>query len=364
MDLSFVEPQILGFDSEKLKELDGIIQRGLEDRLYTGAVYLIGGKAGMLEPGCLGRLSWDCGKQVRPDTVFDLASLTKPIATAASILILMEQGRINLEQPLADFFPDSSHKHLHGVNVFQLLTHTSGLPAWKDFYTNSKSPDDVVAGILRTPLDNPPGEIYTYSCLGYILLGEIVRITSGMKIDQFAAKYIFTPLEMKDTMFNPSGEILGRTAVTANSPSRKHSTLLGQAHDGNAWAMGGVSGNAGLFSTALDLAKFGVMLLSEGGGVLLRESVELMFKNLLDPATGGHTAGWFTYPNELLPGKNLQLPGIISHTGFTGTSIVIDGCCDIFVTLLTNRVCKADVGTEFRKTRRLFHDAAMQAMLR
>ena len=364
MDLSFAEPQMLGFDAGKLNELDGIIQQGLDNRLYTGAVYLIGGKAGILEPKCFGHLSWDCRKPVTPNTVFDLASLTKPIATAASILILMEQGRIDLEQPLTDFFPDYSNNYLSDVNVFHLLTHTSGLPAWKDFYTNSKSPDDVVAGILETPLDNPPGKTYTYSCLGYILLGEIVRIVSGMRLDQFATKNIFTPLGMKDTMFNPSGEILDRTAVTANSPSRKRSILLGQAHDGNAWAMGGVSGNAGLFSTALDLARFAIMALSKGEGILLPESTDLMFINLLDPEKGGHTAGWFTHPNELLPGKNLQLPGIIGHTGFTGTSVVIDGCCDIFVILLTNRVCRADVGTEFRKTRRLFHDVAVQAMLR
>ncbi|MEN6372324.1 MAG: serine hydrolase domain-containing protein [Armatimonadota bacterium] len=363
MNLPVVKPEELGFDKKRLQAADDIIRRGLDNDLYPGVVYLIGGKNGILEPQCFGYTRPGGGQPVQPDTVFDIASLTKPVATAASLLILIEQGAIGLEQPLSKYFPKSSLPHLSKANIIHLLTHTSGLPAWKDFYSDGQSSDDVIEGILSTPLDSPPGKVYTYSCLGYMLLGEIVRIASGMRLDKFAEMNIFGPLEMHDTTFNPSGKLTSRTAATANSPKRD-GLLIGKVHDGNAWAMGGVSGNAGLFSTALDLARFAVMLLSGGCGVLPQAGVQLMFRNMLDPSTGGHTAGWFIYPNMMLPGGDLLPSGTIGHTGFTGVSIVIDATCDIFVILLTNRVCRTDDGMEFRKTRKLFHAAAAQAMLR
>ncbi|MEN6520732.1 MAG: serine hydrolase domain-containing protein [Armatimonadota bacterium] len=363
MKLLVVKPEELGFDKKRLQMADDIIRRGLDDGLYPGAVYLIGGEAGILEPQCFGYTRPSDGQPVQPDTVFDIASLTKPVATAASLLILIEQGIVEFEQLLSNYLPNSNLTHLSKANIFHLLTHTSGLPAWKDFYTAGQSPNDVIEGILSTHLDNPPGEVYTYSCLGYILLGEIVRITSGMRLDEFAERNIFGPLGMRDTVFNPSGELISRTAATANCPMRD-GLLAGKVHDGNAWAMGGVSGNAGLFSTALDLARFAVILLSGGCGVLPEAGVRLMFRNLLDPSIGGHTAGWFIYPNAMLPDGNLQSSGTIGHTGFTGVSMAIDDTCDIFVILLTNRVCRADDGMEFRITRRLFHTTAAQAMLR
>lgn len=363
MELPVVKPDELGFDRDRLQAADNIVRRGLDDGLYPGAVYLVGRRNGILEPGCFGHLVPGGGRIVESDTVFDLASLTKPIAAAASILVLIERGDITLDQPLTDFFPKSNLPHLSQSNLIHLLTHTSGLPAWKDFYTNNETPDDVAAGILSTPLDNPSGKVYTYSCLGYILLGEIVRIASGMRLNEFAEKNIFLPLGMRDTMFNPSGAVISRTAATANCPMRDK-VLIGQVHDGNAWAMGGVSGNAGLFSTALDLSRFAMMLLSDGGGVLSDAGVQLVFQNLLDSSIGGHTAGWFIYPNAMLPGEKLLSSGTIGHTGFTGVSMVIDVACDIFVILLTNRVCRAYDGMEFRKTRGLFHAAAAQAMLR
>ena len=299
---------------------------------------------------------------VEPDTVYDIASLTKPVATATSILILIERGDIHLGQPVTDFFPDHALPHLSQINLRRLLSHTSGLPAWKDFYSQGRKRDEVIAGIVSTPLDNPPGQVYTYTCLGYILLGEMVRMVSGSSLDEFASKNIFQPLGMNDTTFNPCSELLERTAVTANCPARKH-TLVGEVHDPNAWAMGGVSGNAGLFSTALDLARFSTMLLSGGAGVLSKAAARLAFENLIDPRIGGHTAGWFIYPNEMLPSGDLLSKQTIGHTGFTGTSVVIDPASDLFVVLLTNRVCRDDDGAEFRRTRRLFHNAVAQAML-
>jgi CubicO group peptidase (beta-lactamase class C family) len=167
---------------------------------------------------------------------------------------------------------------------------------------------------------------------------------------------------MYDTAFNPQTALRPRIAATANCPIRRR-VLLGEVHDSNAWAMGGISGNAGLFSTVLDLALFANMLLSGGVGVLSFTSVQLMFQNLINPSIGSHTAGWFIYPNEMLPFDVFPSKQTIGHTGFTGTSVLIDACYDTYVILLTNRVCHADNSADFRKIRRIFHNAILQVML-
>jgi CubicO group peptidase (beta-lactamase class C family) len=197
--------------------------------------------------------------------------------------------------------------------------------------------------------------------MGYILLGVIIESIAGCGLDEFSRENCFLPLGMEDTTFGPCGDVLHRTAATSNCPARKR-TLVGEVHDGNAWAMGGVSGNAGLFSTAPDLAKFATMMLNGGLGALSPAAVRLAMASMLPPTIGGHTAGWFAYPNDMLPSGDLLSVEAIGHTGFTGTSAVIDPSCDLFVILLTNRVCSAADASEFSKTRRLFHNAVAQAM--
>ncbi|HOK54642.1 MAG TPA: serine hydrolase domain-containing protein [Armatimonadota bacterium] len=362
MHPKYVTPDAIGIDAVRLKAASRVIQRGLDAGLYPGAVYIIGRSNGTLEPQCFGVINPETQQPVRPNTIFDLASLTKPIATASSLILLVERGNLHLKQPLKDFFPDYELPHLSEITLFHLLTHTSGLPAYKDLYSSKLTRDEIISAILELSPENPPGSKYTYSCLGYILLGEIIRLVSGSDLDQFSRKNIFERLEMNDTFFNPVGEPLTRTAATTGCPVRKN-TLVGQVHDPNAWALSGISGNAGLFSTAIDLSRFMTMLLCRDIDVFSRASFDIIYRNLINPAIGGHTAGWFIHPNEMLPSGDLMSDDTIGHTGFTGTSVVIDSKCDLFVILLTNRVWNPDDGTEFRKTRRLFHNTTAQAVL-
>jgi CubicO group peptidase (beta-lactamase class C family) len=363
MDLIYGLPKELGFDPDRLAEAKQIVQRGLDDGLYPGAVYLIGRKDKILQPECFGVLAAGNARCTRPDTVYDIASLTKPIATATSILILLDRNKIHLDQPISDFFASENQPHLSQITVMHLLTHTSGLHAWKDLHSESRNRNQVIERLLSTVPENAPGTTYTYSCLGYMLLGEIVKTVSGQTLDEFSWENIFSALGMSDTTFNPGVELIDRIAATANCPVRKRA-LIGEVQDANAWAMGGVSGNAGLFSTAMDLARFARMLLTGGEGVLSSEVLRLCFENLIDPNIGGHSAGWFINPNEMLPCGDILSTQAIGHTGFTGTSIVIDVACDLFVILLTNRVCMPDDGADFRNTRRLFNTIVAQAMLR
>lgn len=362
MDLAFGSPGELRLDPGRLTEARNIIKKGLAKGLYPGAVYLIGRHGKILEPESFGLLAPDDLRTTSPDTIYDIASLTKPIATATSILILLQRGQLQLDDPASSFFPDYSSTQTSQITVRHLLTHTSGLDSWKDLYSGTRNPDQIVEQILALATKAKPGERYTYSCLGYILLGEIVRIVSNRALDQFCNDEIFGPLGMNDTVFNPPSGLIERIAATGNCPARK-GILRGQVHDANAWAMGGVSGNAGLFSSALDLARFVNMLVNNGHNVLSPEIKRLCWTNLVDIKIGGHTAGWFIYPNEMQPLGHNMLKQAISHTGFTGTSIVVNGSRDLFVILLTNRVCRMDDGMEFRRFRREFHDTVAQAML-
>lgn len=361
MDFRYAKPEDIGLNAERLNRAREVIERGLESGQYPGAVYIIGRQNGILEPACFGNCGRVDGFDVTPDTIYDVASLTKPIATATSLLALVELGEIHLRQKVLDFLKGKPHPNMEGVTLKHLLTHTSGLPAWKDFCKQCSNKYEIIDGILSLPLENEPGRAYKYSCLGYILLGAVVEAASGRGLDEFSQEHIFLPLGMKDTLFRPGGERLQRVAATANCPERNY-MLIGEVHDSNAWAMGGVSGNAGLFSTAIDLARFASMILADGDGVFSPAAVRLMRENQIDPAIGGHTAGWFVYPNDMIPAGDLSSIQAIGHTGFTGTSVVVDPVCDLFVILLTNRVCNSVNPTDFSKSRRLFYNAVVQSV--
>lgn len=270
-------------------------------------------------------------------TLFDLASLTKPIATATSILILYDQDQIDLNKEISFYLPEFRAK---GITVFHLLTHTSGLPAWRPIYLEVKDRSMVIDYLGSLALEDEPGKKVIYSCLGYILLGEIVRKVTGVGLDIFATEHIFRPLGMNDTFFNPPESRRYECAGTEDSSSAekrmtgyrrdyswRDGVIVGEVHDENAHFLGGVSGNAGLFSTAQDLLKFCKMLIRCGDDILSYKSIELMTTNQTPGLNESRSIGWIIKPN-----------GCLYHTGFTGASIQIDMNRRAFAILLTNRV--------------------------
>jgi CubicO group peptidase (beta-lactamase class C family) len=240
------------------------------------------------------------------------------------------------------------------------------LPAWKDLYSSARSRDEVIEELLRVPLDNPPGEKHVYSCLGYILLGLVIERVSGMPLADLAAEKVFRPLGMADTGFNPPRN-MDRVARTANSQCCD-GALIGEVHDENALAMGGISGNAGLFSTAPDMAVFAQMMLNggelDGVRILSRRSVERMLTNRIDPAVGGQAYGLCVRPNGYLTFGEGFSDRVTGHTGYTGTSFLIDPEQDIFVILLTNRVYRGRDVPGFFTRRREFHDIVAASVTR
>jgi CubicO group peptidase (beta-lactamase class C family) len=269
------------------------------------------------------------------ETLFDLASLTKPITTVTSVMILNQRGNVDLNRDLTDYLPNFTRR---GIKLFHLLTHTSGLSAWRPLYIEAKNVD-VVGYLNNLPLEYETGSKVVYSCLGYILLGKMVKEITGIGLDEFAKKEIFGPLGMKETFFNPPEDRRDDCAATEDSNSfekrmtnyRDHKwregVVVGEVHDENAHFLGGIAGNAGLFSTASDLMRYSAMLINGGENILSAESVKMIATIHTPGLNESRGIGWIIYPD-----------GTLYHSGFTGTAMWINLEKRASVTLLTNRV--------------------------
>lgn len=365
--LPIVDPAEVGLDEGRLQGAEDMLAKGLEADEYTCAVWLVGRHGKIAAYGAMGRLGGEkSDPPAKIDTIFDMASVTKPVASGASLMALVDRGALHLGQPVDYFFSGRDLPHLQGIAVKHLATHISGLPAWKALYTNGGTREGSIEELLqKTPLENPVGAKYVYSCLGYITLGLVIEQASGMPLEKLASQAIYKPLGMKDSGFNPPKSKLNRIAKTAHSQFRE-GALHGEVHDQNACSLRGNSGNAGLFSTAPDIAIFAQMILNggefEGVRVLSPLAVKRMITNQISPSIGGQGYGFFTYPNDMVPMGDLFSNSSAGHTGFTGTSLLIDPENDMFLILLTNRVYKDRDGTRFMRRRRWFHNIVASAV--
>ncbi len=345
------KPQKVGMDAERLNLIDEIIENEIQAEKLPGAVLIVARKGAVIIRKTYGNSR--IIPTIEPmtlETIFDMASITKPVAIATTIMILIEQGKIRLMDPASKYIPEyTSYYDENGdgaspIRLYHLLTHTSGLPP----YTNAKSlkeqygepcPEKLIQHIATIEKQNSPGKHFAYSCLGFITLAEIVRQVSGMDIGEFSKKHIFEPLQMNSTMFCPPEEYLPRIAPTEvidNIP------LHGKVHDPLAQLMGGLSGNAGLFSSADVMAVFCQMMLNGGiyNGVRILSplTVKAMTTIYPDLAFTGRGLGWdvnSVYSSNM---GDIFPKSSYGHTGFTGTSIVIDPETETFVILLTNHV--------------------------
>ena len=331
-------PTSVGMSGTRLEAIERVVRRGISAGGYPGAAVIVGRKGStVLEEG-FGTLSWnDPQEPVDPHrTLYDIASLTKVVGTTTAMMILYDEKKIDLDSPVIRYLPTFGGGLKDDVTIRELLTHTSGLPAGRDIYRIAHSPIEARAALLATPLENPPGQKYVYSDLGADILGLIVEVVAGETLDSFLHRRVFGPLGMGQTFYNPPDSVRYRAAPTAMDPPRGY-PIRGEVHDENAWAMGGVSGHAGLFSTASDLAVFAQMMLNGGE----YDGIQIITKPTVDLFTTrafGHRAlGWDTADGNFGSGKYLG-PNAYGHTGFTGTSIWIDPDRQMFMILLTNRI--------------------------
>jgi CubicO group peptidase (beta-lactamase class C family) len=287
------------------------------------------------------------------DTVFDMASLTKPVATGSSIMLLIEQGKLKPEDLVSKYWPAFSANGKDKVTIAHLLLHTSGLIADNPVADYADGRAMSFERIANLKLLDPPGTRFRYSDVNFIVLGELVERTSGMPVDEFARKHVFEPLKMADTGFNPDDALKKRIAPTG---LRDGKTILGKVHDPRSFRLGGVAGHAGLFSTADDMARYCRMLLRDGEldgtRIFAAKTVRLFTEPHAVTATsktaetkGARSYGWdvdTSYSGQR--GTLFKKGEGFGHTGFTGTSIWIDPGTRTAVIVLTNRVHPDDKG--------------------
>lgn len=324
--------------AERLSNIDRVVRRGLSAGGYPGASVVVGRRGAAVFERGYGHLGWTAGSpEVSPDqTIYDLASLTKVVGTTTAAMILYDEGRLDLDATVASIIPAFGGGAKDRVTVRQLLTHHSGLPAGKELWRMAVTRDQARDIVLASQLACNPGDCFIYSDLGADVLGWVIETVSGQGLDQFLAERVFTPLGMADTRFNPAPNLSSRIAPTEVSPPRGY-PLKGEVHDENAFALGGVAGHAGLFSTASDLAVFATMMLNGGVYDGVRIVSDTTVARFTARASGTRALGWDTADGDGGSGEILSSRAY-GHTGYTGTSLWIDPDRNMFVVLLTNRV--------------------------
>lgn len=285
------------------------------------------------------------------EDLFDLASMTKLMATTPVALRLYEEGRLDLDAPLSAFFDAPTDKQ--DIRVRQLMAHVSGLPAHLPLWRMDIEPEQVSNAILTSPLAAPTGTQVIYSCMGFILLGKIVEKIGGAPLNVLAKRYVFDPLGMSRTTFCPSQDII---CVTTEKKPGYSDYICGVVHDENARFMGGVSGNAGLFAPLDDVIRYAAMLSKRGEGLLDRKTFDLAVTDATGLVGDSRGLGFQLYGGGTYPGGSRMSPGSYGHTGYTGTSLYVDNDTGVWVVLLTNRVHYGRDRDIFFVRRRLFHD--------
>lgn len=327
-------PTAIRITPEHEAEIDRIVEGALAAGAAPGCVVVLGRADGVVFRRAYGLRALEPEPEpMSLDTVFDLASLTKAVATTSAVMVLREQGRIDLDAPAFRYLPGLRGGGREAITVRHLLTHTSGLPP-VDPLAAYRGEDRAasLARIFQTPLQAPPGTRARYSDLGFIVLGALVEQVSGVGLDAFVREHVFAPLGMDDTRFTPPPALHPRIAPTERAPRRGDVVIRGVVHDPRAYRLGGVAGNAGLFASPGDLARFARMLLGEGAldGARLFQPETIRALRARQPSTA-RALGWDMDHATLGPGA-------FGHGGFTGTSLWLEPERDLFVLLLSNRV--------------------------
>jgi beta-N-acetylhexosaminidase len=364
----FDTPEAAGMSSEKLLEIDMIMQQAINDSVFPGGV------VGVMKNGVL---AWNEGygyhdytktRRTEANDIYDVASLTKPVVTTTAIMKLHSEGRVDVTDPVHRYIEEYSEGEKRDITIEHLLLHTSGLPAFREYVDELQTREEIVHAVRNEPLINSPGEEYVYSDLGFILLAEIAEEISGMRIDSYIRSQVFYPMGMSSSFFNPKQVgrwVSNRIPPTEVDTTYRHMTVRAEAHDERAWYMDGVAGHAGLFSSARDLGIYAYMLLNGGDyagrNYLSPETIEL-FTSERSPINQ-RAYGFDRKSDGFSTAGELTGHDTFGHTGFTGTSLWIDPDEEIAIILLTNRAYPhRSYGREISRIRARIADAVMNSI--
>ena len=336
-------PAEVGLSGTVISRLDTLIRNAIDSTAFPGAALAIGRDGVIAKLQAYGHFTYDEERSVTTTSLFDLASLTKVIATTTAAMQLFDAGKLRLDTPVADYLPRFRQSGKEGVTIRHLLTHTSGLIPYRRFYeTGTVAREALIDSVLAESLEYEPGTEMRYSDFSMISLMLVIERITGQPFDEYAEEHIFEPLGMHDTGFMSSGSPNPDVVPTEHDRTFRRRLVQGEVHDETAWILGGVSGHAGLFSTAEDLAKFAHMLLEEGrvdGEAFISPETLRLFTTVQDPDLSTRALGWDTKnPEGYSSAGEGSGPSSFGHTGFTGTSFWVDPDTDLFVILLTNRV--------------------------
>jgi CubicO group peptidase (beta-lactamase class C family) len=355
----------LGFNESSLRVTFHVLRSAVSSGIFPGFVALVVRRQKIIAKACFGnRMLIPEKRKMELNTIFDVASLTKIVVTTTLVMKLVDEGKLWLGARVSELLPEFSSEKKKAITIRNLLTHTSGLPAWVPFFKQAVGRENVLRLVLSTDPDCPPGTREVYSDLNFILLGLVVEEALGKRLDLAAREKIFLPLGMVDSFFNPPRYLWERVAATEKMTQepRLGKVVLGEVHDENAYAMEGVAGHAGLFTTAGDLAKFSAMILGlgafRGKRVLSSHAVRLMTR--CQNLSGCYGLGWMT--NKMGDAGDFFSELSFGHTGFTGTSLWIDPEIEISTILLTNAVHPSREHKSLAGVRARFNNAVVASM--
>ncbi len=367
------------------EKTEQLIQRAIDERIFPCAAYAVGDKDRIYLKGVKGYRRVILGNEqpngvfdgkippnaplVTENTLFDMASLSKILATTPVALRLIEEGEMCLDDTIGRFI--SAPQDKRDITIRSLLTHSSGIHPHFQLYNMCRTPDEIVDTILQQPLFYPTGERVEYSCMGFIVLGEILQKITGMRLDALAEKYVFEPLNMSKTGYTPkeNPKLWDLECVCEEYSPTQGKYIEGVVHDENARFAGGISGNAGVFSCIDDVCKFATML-ARGGEY---KGKRIITPPMFEKAIQNHTPnipvedrglGFYLSRGVMAPCGDLFKVGSFGHLGFTGNSLFVDIGTGIFAILLTNRVHYTRANDKIFRFRRVFHNCAMADCMR
>jgi serine-type D-Ala-D-Ala carboxypeptidase len=349
---------------ERFRPAFQILEKAIADHAFPACALAVTLRGEIIAHKALGRFTYDpAAPSVTTESVFDLASVTKVVATTAMAMILYERGVLDLEIPVAAVIPKFANddERRQQVTLRMLLAHSSGLPAYEKLFQRAQTRDELLAATFETELTADPGARAEYSDIGFIILGVVLERLTDEALDVFCQREIFGPLGMAHTAFNPPKAWKDRIVPTVDDQAFRHRIIQGEVQDENASVLGGVAGHAGVFATVEDIAVFAHAMLNGGRPILRADTVELFTRRESTPEGTSRALGWDMPSAPSQSGKHFS-PRSFGHLGYTGTSLWIDPDRQLSITLLTSRVWPDCKNQAIKQVRPAFHDAVVEVL--
>jgi CubicO group peptidase (beta-lactamase class C family) len=339
-----------------------VLRRAIEERVFPGASVAVTYRGQLVVLKGIGRFTYEAeSPEVTTTSIYDLASVSKAVATTTMAMLLYERGLLDLEAPAVGIVPEfgGDDARRREITLRMLLTHSSGLPAYEKLFLKARSREMLLTAAFQTPLEADPGSRSEYSDISFIVLGVALERLADDALDHFCQQKIFGPLGMAHTAFNPPAAWRKSVPPTVDDQIFRRRVIQGEVHDENASVLGGISGHAGLFATAGDVATFAHCMLQGGAPILRKETLEVFTRREATPPGTSRALGWDTPSAPSQSGKYFSTQSF-GHLGYTGTSLWIDPARKLSITLLTNRTWPDRLTQAIKQVRPEFHDAIVE----